>query len=94
MLHTVEGGLPHDQVVVRVTRPCCRADPSLSYASSLLSADRFIARIGSRNTASINLFQSLGFKVEKVVEVFDEVHLRCSKLPDLPSLDGRTSYYA
>ena len=51
---------------------------SLSYAikSVGISPGSLIARIGQSNPASIRLFESLGFKIEKVVEVFDEVQLR------------------
>ena len=35
-----------------------------------------IAKIGSANTPSIRLFESLGFSIVKVVEVFEEVELR------------------
>jgi RimJ/RimL family protein N-acetyltransferase len=35
-----------------------------------------MAKIGSANTPSIRLFESLGFSIVKVIEVFEEVELR------------------
>lgn len=35
-----------------------------------------VVRIGASNEPSINLFRSLGFKISKKVEVFDEVEMR------------------
>lgn len=53
---------------------------SITYAQSHLepqpSASQFIARISSKNTASIKLFEKLGFEIVKVVQVFDEVEMR------------------
>lgn len=43
---------------------------------------QLIARIGRSNAPSIKLFESLGFGVSKVVEVFDEVELRWGHEPD------------
>ncbi|TBU22212.1 GNAT domain-containing protein [Dichomitus squalens] len=56
--------------------------------------DRFVARIGERNEASIRLFEKLGFSVTKRVAVFEEVELRftdASKVwtkGDVKLLDG------
>lgn len=56
----------------------------LSYASSSPPAglgyprDAFIAKIGTSNLASIRLFERLGFKKTKVVEVFQEAEMRYS----------------
>ncbi|WOO82843.1 N-acetyltransferase 9 [Vanrija pseudolonga] len=64
-----------------------------------------IARIGSKNTASIALFERLGFKTVKVVSVWDEVEMRWGwdtaaeavkgTSADWPSalLDGRLGSY-
>ncbi|KAL1408908.1 hypothetical protein Q8F55_005722 [Vanrija albida] len=64
-----------------------------------------IARIGSKNTASIGLFERLGFKTVKVVSVWDEVEMRWGwdaateavkgTSADWPStlLDGRVGSY-
>ncbi|TXT10676.1 hypothetical protein VHUM_02181 [Vanrija humicola] len=64
-----------------------------------------IARIGSKNTASISLFERLGFKTVKVVSVWDEVEMRwgwnaaaeavAGTAADWPStlLDGRLGSY-
>lgn len=41
-----------------------------------------IAKIGSGNTPSIRLFENLGFKIVKVVEVFEEVELRWRPDPE------------
>jgi hypothetical protein len=53
-------------------------DSSLSYAITTLSISphNLMAKIGSANTPSIRLFESLGFKVVKHVTVWDEVELR------------------
>ncbi|KAK4054868.1 hypothetical protein OIV83_000792 [Microbotryomycetes sp. JL201] len=46
----------------------------LPYVSKILSIspDRFFARIGASNVGSIRLFEKLGFKRGKLVQVFDE----------------------
>jgi hypothetical protein len=51
---------------------------SLSYAITHLpiKPQNLIARIGRANTPSIRLFESLGFGVAKVVEVWAEVEMR------------------
>ncbi|KAI0770939.1 acyl-CoA N-acyltransferase [Trametes elegans] len=41
--------------------------------------ERLVARIGEKNTASIRLFEKLGFSVTKRVAVFEEVELRYTK---------------
>jgi len=53
-------------------------DDSLSYAISTIGVKPhdLMAKIGSANTPSIRLFESLGFSIVKVVEVWDEVELR------------------
>ncbi|TDL22373.1 acyl-CoA N-acyltransferase [Rickenella mellea] len=38
--------------------------------------NHFVVRIGSKNVASINMFEKLGFAVTKHVAVFDEVEMR------------------
>lgn len=43
-----------------------------------------IAKIGTANTPSIRLFESLGFSIVKVVEVFQEVELLWQ--PDQPQV--------
>ncbi|THH04684.1 hypothetical protein EW145_g5335, partial [Phellinidium pouzarii] len=55
----------------------------LSFATSHASppmlpvaADRFVARIGERNAASIRLFETLGFAITKRVPVFEEIEMR------------------
>lgn len=57
---------------------------SLTYAIITLGVKphNLIAKIGSANTPSIRLFEKLGFKVVKRVEVWDEVELRWR--PDEP----------
>ena len=40
--------------------------------------ESLVARIGDRNTASIALFQKLGFEITKHVAVFEETELRYS----------------
>lgn len=74
-----------------------RADAghSLGYAIPTLGLrpTNLIARIGRSNTASIALFESLGFGIVKVVEVWDEVEMRWGHtpglhLPQLGSGDG------
>jgi len=52
-------------------------DDSLSYAISTIGVKphNLMAKIGSANTPSIRLFESLGFSIVKVVEVWDEVEL-------------------
>jgi L-amino acid N-acyltransferase YncA len=51
---------------------------SISYAISELGLKphNLVAKIGSANTPSIRLFEHLGFKIVKRVEVWDEVELR------------------
>jgi RimJ/RimL family protein N-acetyltransferase len=41
-----------------------------------LPRDRLFVRIGTSNKASVALFESLGFKITKHVEVFDELEMR------------------
>jgi RimJ/RimL family protein N-acetyltransferase len=41
-----------------------------------LPRDRLVVRIGALNKASVALFRSLGFKITKHVEVFDELEMR------------------
>lgn len=41
-----------------------------------VSPTSLIARIGSKNTSSIRLFESLGFGRVKLVEVWDELEMR------------------
>ena len=50
----------------------------MSYVVSTLAIPptHLIARIGAKNTASIKLFEKLGFGVVRFVEVFDEVEMR------------------
>ena len=55
----------------------------LSYATDPASPsplpvpkEKFVARIGDKNVASIRLFEKLGFSVTKRVAVFEEVELR------------------
>lgn len=38
--------------------------------------ESLVARIGDQNTASIALFQKLGFEITKHVDVFEETELR------------------
>ena len=38
--------------------------------------ESLVARIGDKNTASISLFQKLGFEITKHVAVFEETELR------------------
>jgi hypothetical protein len=54
------------------------ADNSLSYAISTVGVKphNLLAKIGSANTPSIRLFESLGFSTVKVIEVFQESELR------------------
>ena len=63
---------------------------SLSYASTFVER-QFIAKIGRDNTPSIKLFESLGFEIAKVVEVFNEVELRFSGEAQWPAVQT-TSY--
>ncbi|EIW67798.1 hypothetical protein TREMEDRAFT_18845, partial [Tremella mesenterica DSM 1558] len=51
---------------------------NLSYITTRLNIRpiQLIARIGNTNQASIRLFQTLGFDIERVVDVFDQVDLR------------------
>jgi len=70
-----------------------------------MSPSQFIARIGRSNTPSIKLFESLGFGITKVVEVFDEVEMRWGhkagqeetsegmKELGYPTLEGRIGVY-
>ena len=53
-------------------------DDSLSYAITTIGVKphNLMAKIGSANTPSIRLFESLGFSIVKVVEVWNEVELR------------------
>ncbi|RXK34968.1 hypothetical protein M231_07782 [Tremella mesenterica] len=53
----------------------------LSYITTRLNIrpSQLIARIGNTNQASIRLFQTLGFVIERVVDVFEQVDLRCSR---------------
>ena len=55
-----------------------RADSSLSYAISEVGVKphNLLAKIGTANTPSIRLFESLGFSIVKVIEVFQESELR------------------
>jgi len=55
-----------------------RADDSLSYAifNFGVKPHNLLAKIGTANTPSIRLFESLGFSTVKVVEVFQESELR------------------
>jgi len=54
------------------------ADNSLSYAISTIGVKphNLLAKIGTANTPSIRLFESLEFSVVKVIEVFQESELR------------------
>ena len=53
-------------------------DNSLSYAISTIGVKphKLLAKIGTANTPSIRLFESLGFSIVKVIEVFQESELR------------------
>ncbi|RSH89575.1 hypothetical protein EHS25_002126 [Saitozyma podzolica] len=55
-----------------------------------LRPTNLIARIGRSNSASMALFESLGFGIVKVVEVWDEVEMRWGHTPGshLGSTDG------
>ena len=66
-------------------------DDSLSYAISTIGVKphNLMAKIGSANTPSIRLFESLGFSIVKVVEVWDEVELRWR--PDEPEAKWESS---
>lgn len=55
----------------------------LSYATAPTSPaplpvrkDSFVVRIGDKNEPSIRLFEKLGFRITKHVEVFEEVEMR------------------
>lgn len=48
------------------------------YAIEHLGIKRFIAKIKNHNHPSLNLFQKLGFSIEKSVEIFQELHLSFS----------------
>ena len=54
------------------------SDDSLSYAISKVGVKphNLLAKIGTANTPSTRLFESLGFSVVKVIEVFQESELR------------------
>jgi RimJ/RimL family protein N-acetyltransferase len=41
-----------------------------------IPVQRLVARIGTKNTASIHLFQKLGFQITKHVDIFDQVEMR------------------
>lgn len=41
-----------------------------------IMTDRFVARIGERNEASIALYKKLGFEVTRHVSAFEEIELR------------------
>jgi len=41
-----------------------------------IAKESLVARIGDKNTASIALFQKLGFEITKHVAVFEETELR------------------
>jgi len=48
----------------------------IHYGLTHLKVDRFLAKIGSANDISLNLFEKLGFKRAKFNKVFDEVTLK------------------
>jgi len=55
--------------------------PSDFHQSSLrVPPRRLVTRIGDTNLASIRLFEKLGFKITKKVEVFKEVEMRYQRL--------------
>eukprot|EP00758_Cryptobia_borreli_P009872 Tbor_TRINITY_DN5519_c0_g1::TRINITY_DN5519_c0_g1_i1::g.13480::m.13480 len=66
----------------------------MCYCIKVLNMHRFVAKVINSNEASKNLFEksSLGFKIQKVVKVFDETHYqRCfegSDGDDLAELCG------
>lgn len=49
----------------------------MSFGQQFFDKPKFIAKIKKQNKASINLFENkLGFKFEKEVNAFEEVHYR------------------
>lgn len=44
-----------------------------------ISKSALVVKIGKENTASIKLFEKIGFKIIKVVEIFGEVEMRFSE---------------
>jgi len=48
----------------------------MHYGLTHLNVDRFVAKIGSTNAISLNLFAKLGFKRTKFNKIFDEVTLK------------------
>lgn len=46
----------------------------MAYTHAALGVERWVAKVGQANTASLSLFQRLGFAQTKVVACFAEVH--------------------
>ncbi|QDZ17737.1 N-acetyltransferase [Chloropicon primus] len=61
----------------------------IRYAATELKCTKFVAKIGESNLASLSLFNKLGFREVKRVEVFNEVHKELKVTPEL--LDGLQS---
>ena len=60
-----------------------------------VSKEHLVVRIGDKNTASIALFQNLGFEITKHVAVFEETELRYTGKGVLSGwlIGERRSYY-
>ena len=56
----------------------------LRYGREALSLSTFVAKIASKNAASLKLFAALGFERTNYVEAFDEVELRSTSIINVP----------
>ena len=56
----------------------------LRYGREALSLSTFVAKIASKNAASLKLFAALGFERTNYVEAFDEVELRSTSIVKIP----------
>lgn len=77
-----------------VTSPTPLSVPIPSTSLQLIPAHHypFLVRIGTRNLASIKLFESLGFAKVKVVRAFDEVEMRFGWAPSGDGSDGEGAF--
>jgi hypothetical protein len=57
---------------------CSEQEPRRWQPPLPLLRERLVVRIGASNAPSVALFESLGFRITKRVEVFDEVEMRLS----------------
>ena len=56
----------------------------LRYGREALHLETFVAKIASKNAASLKLFAALGFERTNYVEAFDEVELRSTSIINVP----------